>query len=286
MEKEMKSIGFIEDKNGDKYEVKYRKRNANDWEKYYFRVFSSVPNQSPGWDDGSVASFEFNVYDDEDYANIEDAVVDQKFQNNGIYKSFLFFIKDFFKTHGLKGIFSEGIHRNNNSNSVWDKMQGAKKIITPKDEFGNSYSNYTLEHLKTFSVFEKENKYTVYDNSKGGKFWGDKGAGILIICKTTKRLLVAMRSEEVNEPNTWGIFGGKMDNKETPKEAAKRELIEETGYKGNFELIPAYVFESPNKDFTYYNFIGIVEKEFKPKHFGLKKLLIESKDLILKYIKN
>jgi len=164
-----------------------------------------------------------------------------------------------------------------------------------------------MEHIKSFKLFEKETKYTTYDNSKGGKFWGDQGAGILPICKNTGRLLVSFRSKEVNEPHTWGIFGGKMDTDETPMESAKRELIEETGYEGNFELIPAYVYISPNEDFKYHNFIGIVETEFepeydwetesskwlsmsellelKPKHFGLKKLLDKSIDIIKQFAK-
>lgn len=161
-------------------------------------------------------------------------------------------------------------------------------------------------HIKPFQLFEVSDA-TVYNNKKGGKFWGDQGAGILILCRTTGRLLVSMRSGEVNEPHTWGIFGGKMDEGETPEEAAKRELLEEAGYEEKFELIPAYVYVSPDKTFTYNNFIGIVEKEFdpeydwetdyakwftllelmdvKPKHFGLKKLLDKSMDIIKKFAK-
>ena len=164
-----------------------------------------------------------------------------------------------------------------------------------------------MKYIRTFEGYE------VYANDKGGKFWGNEGAGVLPICKTTGKILVAMRSDFVNEPNTWGVFGGKIDNpapggkRETPEEAAKRELEEESGFKGHFEIIPAFIFTSNDKTFKYSNFLGIVEKEFKPKydwetayaewmtlqelielepkHFGLDNLLRNSLELIKKYAK-
>lgn len=40
-----------------------------------------------------------------------------------------------------------------------------------------------------FRAFEAD-----YDNKKGGKFWGNIGAGVLVFAKDTKKFLVAMRS--------------------------------------------------------------------------------------------
>ena len=76
-------------------------------------------------------------------------------------------------------------------------------------------------------------------------------------------------------------------------DAAKHEFLEEAGYEGKIEMIPSYVFKSDN--FTYYNYIGLIKKEFEPelnwetqdyrwvtynelrqlepKHFGLKALI-------------
>ena len=151
--------------------------------------------------------------------------------------------------------------------------------------------------LKNFNQFinkeEKVDEGTIYTNTRGGKFWGDAGAGILIISKDTKRILVAHRSEDVNEPDTWGVFGGAVNDPSNMKKAALRELEEETEYDGPIELIPAYIFKA--KTFEYHNYIGIVPKEFipeldwenqgykwltldelmelEPKHFGLVKLL-------------
>ena len=57
-----------------------------------------------------------------------------------------------------------------------------------------------------------------------------------------------------------------IDDKEeqrNPKLAAKRELKEESGYTGEFRVIPAFVFKSPKGGFVYYNFIGLLKKEFE-----------------------
>lgn len=133
--------------------------------------------------------------------------------------------------------------------------------------------------------------------SKTGRFWGGQGAGILLVAKDTGRVLLALRSTEVNEPNTWGVPGGEIEPGENPAKAARREAAEELGV-GRLKLIPAYVFEA--EDFKYYNFIGIVPSEFEPilnwetqrvewfdvddlpspLHFGVKRLFANSGDLI------
>ena len=135
-------------------------------------------------------------------------------------------------------------------------------------------------------------------------YWGIMGAGILPIARDTRKLLISLRSESVNEPGTYGIIGGKVDhNFSQPSEEAKREFMEETGYSGSMHLIPAYIFK--DNDFQYHNFLGIIPKEFsphldeesssmdwltldelikiEPKHFGLKALLSHSMPLIKKF---
>ena len=162
-----------------------------------------------------------------------------------------------------------------------------------------------MKNLKTFEEFGGQ----IYTNvSDDGAFWGNIGAGIFPICTETKRILMPYRSKQVNEPNTWGIWGGKLDDMETndPRVAAKQEFLEESGFNGDIKLIPAYVFQTPNKSFTYHNFIGLLNKEFEPeldwetesfkwmtfeelmnlepKHFGLEGLLKNSMGIIKKYV--
>lgn len=157
-----------------------------------------------------------------------------------------------------------------------------------------------MKYLKKYKLFEYgEGKYAEYDNDNGEEFWGNVAAGVLPYCKETKRFLINFRSEEVNEPHTWGIWGGKLDNDENIEDAVIREFEEESQYSDNIELISAYVFQNPNGDFKYYNFIGIIENEFTPvldwesedfkwvtedelynhedMHFGLEGLLNDTK---------
>lgn len=147
-----------------------------------------------------------------------------------------------------------------------------------------------------------------FANDSDEKFWGNLAAGVLPICKKTGRILVAYRSKYVNEPHTWGVFGGKLDEddgEEDLQEVAKREFIEETDFSGDIRLIPAYIYKA--KGFEYHNFIGIIDEEFEPKldwetektkwmnfeefeklypkHFGLKALIEHDIDKIKLYSK-
>lgn len=121
---------------------------------------------------------------------------------------------------------------------------------------------------------------------------------------------MSYRSAYVNEPHTWGIWGGKLDDDEVQseiKDVVRREFREETGFDCNcFELVPLYIYQSSDGNFKYYNFLGLFEDEFtprldwetekfkwmtwdelmklRPKHFGLKELLKKDKDKILRFI--
>lgn len=139
-------------------------------------------------------------------------------------------------------------------------------------------------------ILSQKGEYHLSSGSDS-RFFGNAGAGVLVYCTTTKRFLLGLRSKLVNEPNTWGTFGGKIEGDTDPKMAALRELKEETGYNGNVDLQLFDVFQSGN--FKFYNFLGKVEKEFSPildwenenaewfylndfppnLHFGTKRLL-------------
>ena len=98
-------------------------------------------------------------------------------------------------------------------------------------------------------------------------FWGNAGSGVLVVARDTQRILLGLRSEDVNEPNTWGNFGGAIgvtdwgepEEALPPEENALKEMAEEIGYTGAIEMMPSFTYRSP--EFTYYNFIGIVEQE-------------------------
>lgn len=95
-------------------------------------------------------------------------------------------------------------------------------------------------------------------------FYGKQGAGCIILALDTGRICLPLRSQYVEQPNTWGTWGGAIDSGESPEVAVMREVREEAGYTGPIELIPLYVFEH-SSGFKYYNFLALVEEEFKPK---------------------
>jgi 8-oxo-dGTP pyrophosphatase MutT (NUDIX family) len=125
-------------------------------------------------------------------------------------------------------------------------------------------------------------------------FWGRRGAGGLFMAKSTGRLLIPFRSAHVQEPHTWGVWGGAIDAGENPKQAAQREMEEEAGYRGPVQLFPLHVFKKGT--FQYHNFLAMVPDEFTPSlnwenedyrwvkpgewpeplHFGLAELIDKS----------
>ena len=123
------------------------------------------------------------------------------------------------------------------------------------------------------------------------------GAGFLLICPSTKRILLALRNE--GEP-TWANFGGGVEKCETPLQCAKREIVEEAGFiEGqHFRLESKRPIDiSKYINFVYRCYLGVMEHEMDPalnyehshaqwftleeipnnKHFGLKKILSNPK---------
>ena len=94
-------------------------------------------------------------------------------------------------------------------------------------------------------------------------FWGEQAAGCLFYARDTGRLLISHRSDKVQEPNTWGTWGGAMDSGEDPGEAVRREVKEETGFADEVELWPIWIFQHES-GFKYHNYLAVVPSEFEP----------------------
>jgi 8-oxo-dGTP pyrophosphatase MutT (NUDIX family) len=95
-------------------------------------------------------------------------------------------------------------------------------------------------------------------------FWGKEAAGALFVARDTGRLLVAQRSQTVQEPGTWGTWGGAIDQGEDPADAVRREASEEAGVNGRLELVPVWTFKH-SSGFQYHNFLAVVDNEFDPR---------------------
>ncbi len=141
-----------------------------------------------------------------------------------------------------------------------------------------------------YKSFFREN-----DEEPPKEYWGEKAAGCIFLAKDTGRILLAHRSDQVDyEPHTWGTWGGKIDGDESPAQAVKREVEEETGLDTPFKIHPLYIFRDGN--FSYHNYLVIVPFEFTPKlnwendgsewveygqwpdplHFGMEELIKHS----------
>lgn len=106
--------------------------------------------------------------------------------------------------------------------------------------------------------------------------WGRAGAGFLFVARAAVgaggsgwRVLLFLRSEDVMEPGTWGLPGGKLDGDEDPLEAAEREVSEECGDLLSYELRGRVVFREGERadgpaTFVYTTFIAEVSSDWEP----------------------
>lgn len=125
------------------------------------------------------------------------------------------------------------------------------------------------------------------------------GAGFLLVCPTTQRILLALRND--SEP-VWSVFGGGLEKYETPMQCAKRELIEEAGFiEGREYKVMSTRALNIGKytNFAYHTFIGVTETEIVPtlnyehseyrwvsmseipdnRHFGLQQMMGDPKTM-------
>ena len=88
-----------------------------------------------------------------------------------------------------------------------------------------------------------------------------KYGGVLLICTTTNRFLLGQRRKNGSFPNTWSLFGGKIENGETELDGVKRELYEETNIKS--DNIKYVLFETQwEMGYPYHFFIGVCNQEY------------------------
>ena len=90
-------------------------------------------------------------------------------------------------------------------------------------------------------------------------------AGVVFLAKDTGRCLLQLREGTKRFNHTWGFWGGIIEKGETPFECIQRELEEEIGFVPELQkLNPIDVYQSKDKNFYYYSFVYVVDKEFMP----------------------
>jgi 8-oxo-dGTP pyrophosphatase MutT (NUDIX family) len=99
----------------------------------------------------------------------------------------------------------------------------------------------------------------------GRRYFGRKGgAGCIVLAQSTGRFLLFKRSANVEEPHTWGTWGGAIEEGCTPARTAADELFEETGYDRAMKLEKLCEYRSPGGSFTFHNYLAIVPDEYEP----------------------
>ena len=91
------------------------------------------------------------------------------------------------------------------------------------------------------------------------EFTEPSAAGIVLYAEDTGRWGLQQRSDSVNDPGVWAAWGGGREPGETLEQTARRELAEESGYRGPIKLEPLA------RNAKYATFIGIVPTEFEPR---------------------
>ena len=88
-------------------------------------------------------------------------------------------------------------------------------------------------------------------------------AGILPICTKTGRMLLVRRV--IEKGNDWAMLGGKYDEGDKgPKDTAKREFFEESGFDGEYKISKEPFYVNKNTHISFYTYIGLFNEEFVP----------------------
>ena len=88
---------------------------------------------------------------------------------------------------------------------------------------------------------------------------------VLIKCLNTDKVLLLLRSDIGDEPNTWSLVSGTIEPTERILDGIEREVKEEINIDPNYityKFKHKEVSHTKNLDFYYYE--GYVEREFKP----------------------
>jgi len=109
-----------------------------------------------------------------------------------------------------------------------------------------SFKIIKWEEISREIVFQKYNRkiekviFRLPDNKESDFYIKKEGptVGILALTKNREVILVKQFRPGPNEILD-ELPGGYIDNEETPEQAGERELLEETGYKGNAHVVTA-----------------------------------------------
>lgn len=111
-------------------------------------------------------------------------------------------------------------------NPVYFKIDKKKKHSMNSEDLSNEHIEYEWIKLTDFDKYETLGQYTALEN-----LGIINGRVALSAVKKNGKYLIVKRSSENSTPGKWGFVSGKIKSGETERQAAKRELEEETGLK-------------------------------------------------------
>ena len=121
-----------------------------------------------------------------------------------------------------------------------------------------------------FDVYQWEQE--IYDGTKA-TFEALKRPATIQIIPTLKDKLYLSHEEQPSKPLCYTFLGGRQEKGEEIEETAKRELLEETGFRSNdWELIKTYEADGKIEWITYLFVARNVEKVANPKLDGVEKI--------------
>ena len=130
------------------------------------------------------------------------------------------------------------------------------KLISSIEKYKNSLFSVTEDHAVDPSGFEIKRGIVQH-----------AGSAVMMAVDDRKRILLVRQYRLPARAYLWELPAGRLDPGETPLQAAKRELIEETGYRAktwtklvNFYPSPGYVAEK----MTIFLATGLTAGEAKP----------------------
>lgn len=121
-------------------------------------------------------------------------------------------------------------------------------------------------HPNQMQIFTKKLAYEWTQTLDGQTRWGPLGAaGILFHHPETNTYLLAHRSPEVDQGDTWSIPGGAIDPGEEPYQAALREAEEEFGHVPQHTVTGIHK-AAPVPDWAYHTVMADVPEQFEPEY--------------------
>lgn len=92
-------------------------------------------------------------------------------------------------------------------------------------------------------ISARDEGFEVSRDASGELRWGRKAAGFLIF-RGDGRVLLTLRSQEVDSPGIWSIPGGRVEDAEDAPYAALQEAVEELGSLPPVRIVGRHLYKS------------------------------------------